>query len=342
VVRFPHHEQHTIFLEPEGLETDSIYVNGLSTSLPEDIQERVVRAVAGMEKAAFLRYGYAVEYDVVAPRQMRTTLESREVPGLFCAGQLVGTSGYEEAAALGFVAGVNAVLGVRGEGEFSIGREDAYMGVLVDDVCGREHREPYRMFTSRAEHRLVLGVDSARERLMARGHELGLVPPKAFHVEQRRWERRQQTREALDGARVNPDRATREEIRRLAGVDLTTPTTWGRLLRRNDVDALRVARGLPEFEGFSDEDRRIVIGLLRYDGYLARHERERERMHRLRDVAIPEDLDFREIPGISREVAEAIEFERPRTLADAERVAGMTPAAVALIAGRIARGRRSS
>jgi tRNA uridine 5-carboxymethylaminomethyl modification enzyme len=342
VVRFPHHERHTIFLEPEGLDGQSIYVNGLSTSLPKDIQERVVRAVPGLERAAFLRYGYAVEYDVVAPQQVGRTLQCRGVPGLYLAGQLVGTSGYEEAAALGFVAGVNAVLANRGEGEFSLEREDAYIGVLVDDVCGREHREPYRMFTSRAEHRLILGVDSARERLMGKGVALGLVRDAVFHVEHRRWEQRRAAREALDAARLNPDLRTREEVRRRTGVELTSPTTWAQLLRRQDVDSMKVAAGLSELEGLSEEDRRVVIGLLRYDGYLARHERERERVHRLRHVPIPPDLDFGALPGVSREVAEALGRERPRTLADAERVAGMTPAAVALIAGRLARGRRPS
>jgi tRNA uridine 5-carboxymethylaminomethyl modification enzyme len=198
------------------------------------------------------------------------------------------------------------------------------------------------MFTSRAEHRLLLGVDSARERLMGKGVALGLVRQAVFHVEQRRWERRRAARKALDAARVNPDLRTREEVRRRTGIELTSPTTWAQLLRRHDIDSMKVAAGLSELEGLSDEDRRIVIGLLRYDGYLARHERERERVHRLRHVPIPPDLDFEALPGVSREVAEALQRDRPRTLADAERVAGMTPAAVALIAGRLARGRRPS
>jgi tRNA uridine 5-carboxymethylaminomethyl modification enzyme len=338
VVRFPHHRRHTVFLEPEGHDDVSMYVNGLSTSLPKDVQERVVRAVPGCAAARFLRWGYAVEYDVVAPRQVRPTLESRTVPGLFLAGQLLGTSGYEEAAALGLVAGINAVHRVRGLGPFLPERERSYVGVLVDDLCGADHREPYRMFTSRAEHRLLLGVDSARQRLMGDGHRLGLVPARAFHVEQARWERRRAAREDLTRHRLTPSRATREEVARVAGVEPTAPTTWARILCRPDVDVERAAARLPQLAGLDPEDRRAVVGELRYDGYLDRHRREIERVRRLRHLEIPPGLEAHAIPGISREAAEAIERHRPRTLADAERLPGVTPAAVAILAGRLGRG----
>jgi tRNA uridine 5-carboxymethylaminomethyl modification enzyme len=337
VVRFPHHETHTLFLEPETLDGDSIYVNGLATSLPADVQEQVVRAVPGLERAVFLRYGYAVEYDVVAPGQVAKTLAVRSLPGLYAAGQLLGTSGYEEAAALGLVAGINAVWAVRGREPFVPARDEAYIGVLLDDVCGRDHREPYRMFTSRAEHRLLLGVDSARERLMGQGRRLGLVPEAAFHVERRRWRRRRRAREALEAARLTPDAPTRERVRELAEVELTAPTTWAQILRRQDVDAERVAAALPELAGLGAADRRTVVGTLRYDGYLARHERERERLRRLRHVSLPEDLGRAAIPGLSREIAEALARERPRTLAEAERIAAMTPAALAIVAGWLSR-----
>ena len=342
VVRFPHHETHTLFLEPETLDGESMYVNGLATSLPVDVQEQVVRAVPGLERAVFLRYGYAVEYDVVAPHQVAPTLEARNVPGLYVAGQLLGTSGYEEAAALGLVAGVNAALTMRGGDPFVPARENAYLGVLVDDVCRRDHREPYRMFTSRAEHRLVLGVDSARERLMETGWRLGLVPTRVFHVEHERWRRRRHARAALDASRLNPDVETRDRIRALAAIELTTPTTWAHVLRRQDVNAEAVAAALPELAALDAEDRRVVIGLLRYDGYLARHERERERLCRLRHVPLPDALDLRAVPGISREVAEALVRERPRNLAEAERIAGMTPAALAIVAGWLSRTERGA
>lgn len=336
VVRFPHHQTHTVFLEPEELDGESIYVNGLSTSLPADVQEQVVRSVPGLERAVLLRFGYAVEYDVVAPRQVAANLECKEAPGLFLAGQLLGTSGYEEAAALGLIAGVNAVLGHRGEEPWVPRREDAYIGVLVDDLWGREHREPYRMFTSRAEHRLLLGVDSARERLMERGCRLGLVPERVFHVERERWDRRRRAGVALTEARLNPDAETRSAIREVAGVDITSPTTWAQILRRQDVAVDRVAEQLPQFEGLTPAERRVVVGLLRYDGYLARQERERERVRRLGHIPIPPRFDPHTVPGLSREVAESLARERPRTLADAERLPGMTPAAVAIVAGWLA------
>jgi len=337
VVRFPHHERHTVFLEPEGMDSDRIYVNGLSTSLPPDVQEAVVHSVPGLERASIVQYGYAVEYDVVAPGQVAANLESRVLRGLFFAGQILGTSGYEEAAALGFLAGVNAVQVLRGAPPFVPAREDAYVGVLVDDVTGREHREPYRMFTSRAEHRLLLGVDSARERLMGHGRSLGLVSERAFHVERERWRRRRLARAALEQTRLNPDANTRQTVRRAAAIELSAPSSWAQILRRQDVDAETVAAGLPELKGLSANDRRIVIGLLRYDGYLTRHERERDRLHRLRHTPIPADLDPAGVPGLSREVAEAMARDRPRTLADAERLPGMTPAALAVIAGALSR-----
>jgi tRNA uridine 5-carboxymethylaminomethyl modification enzyme len=338
VVRFPHHEHHTVFLEPEGIDSSSIYVNGLSTSLPADVQEAVVHAIPGLERAEFLRYGYAVEYDVVAPLQVKANLESARVRGLFLAGQLLGTSGYEEAAALGLLAGINAAQSLGGMAPYVPAREDAYLGVLVADICGRDHREPYRMFTSRAEHRLLLGVDSARERLMGRGWELGLVRDEAFHVERARWKRRQRARAELEGARLTPSHQTRAEVRNIAGIDLGAPTTWANILRRQDVDVDRVAAALVPLAELDDEDRRIVVGLLRYDGYLRRQERERQRFHNLREVEIPTDLDISTLPGLSREISEALRRDRPRTLADAEKVPGMTPAALAIVAGRLARG----
>ncbi len=335
VVRFPHHREHTVFLEPEGIDSHSIYVNGLSTSLPRDVQERVVRAVPGLARADFLRYGYAVEYDVVAPHQVAPSFASHEVPGLYLAGQLLGTSGYEEAAAQGFLAGVNVALARHGRRPLVLGRDQGYLGVLVDDLCSVDHSEPYRMFTSRAEHRLLLGVDTARERLMAIGVELGLVSSVAFHVEQKRWQRLHRASLALSEARVNPSRANRDEVRRIAGVELRTPTTWADILLRQEVNAEAVAAALPELAELGADERQIVIGQLRYDGYLVRHRREIERLRKLRHLEIPEDFNPGAIPGLSREVVEVLERCRPCTVADAERLPGLTPAAIAIVVSRL-------
>ena len=193
------------------------------------------------------------------------------------------------------------------------------------------------MFTSRAEHRLLLGVDSARERLMAKGVELGLVRKEMFHVEQTRWAARDRARRALEEGRLNPNSATRQAVRGITGVELTAPTTWAGVLRRQDVDLDRAAAGVPVLAELSDEDRRTVVHSLRYHGYLARHQREIERIQRLREVEIPRALEPAKVPGLSREVVEQLERHRPATLADAEALPGMTPAAVAILAGRIAR-----
>ena len=340
VVRFPHHKEHTVFLEPETLTGPSMYVNGLSTSLPADIQERVVRAVPGFEKAVFLRYGYAVEYDVVAPKQVGHDLQVCEVPGLYLAGQILGTSGYEEAGALGLIAGVNAASSIQGTAGLRLGRDQAYIGVLVDDLVNREHREPYRMFTSRAEHRLMLGVDSASERLMGEGVRLGLVPSDVFHVEQQRWERRKTVAGALEAGVLVPNKANKEILLKNLGVELRTPTTWAGLLRRQDIDTCVAAGMAPGLAGLSAKDQGIIIGQLRYSGYIDRHARERSRVERLRHVPIPSDFSYQKVSGLSREVLEEMERVRPQTLAEAERLAGVTPAAMALIAGRLSSSER--
>lgn len=337
VVRFPHHERHTVFLEPETRYGESLYVNGLSTSLPADVQRAVVRAVPGLEQAEFLRYGYAVEYDVVAPGQVAHDLTCRGVPGLALAGQVLGTSGYEEAAGLGLLAGVNAVLAGRGEEPLVLGREIAYLGVLVDDLVLREHVEPYRMFTSRAEHRLLLGVDSARERLLEKGVGLGLVPERVFHVEQWRWRRRREAVGRLEEERLTPNSVTVARLRDALGIELRSPTTWAGLLRRQDVDIDKAASAAPAMAGLDGVERRVVAGIVRYQGYLRRHEREQERVRRLRHIRIPSGLDPAAVPGLSREVVEQLLRHRPRTLSDAERLPGMTPAALALLAGAVAR-----
>ena len=336
VVRFPHHRTHTVFVEPEGVDSEWMYVNGLSTSLPRDVQEAVVRRVAGLEEAEFLQYGYAVEYAVVAPGQLDRDLQVRGVPGLYLAGQVLGTSGYEEAAATGFVAGVNACLGMREETPLAVGREESYVGVLVDDLVTREHVEPYRMLTSRAEFRLRLGVDSARERLMGRGVELGLVRASAFHVEQRRMERMREAVAELERVRLDASQAGMETER--LGVEISPGRSWADLARRTDVEPQRVAELAPPLQRLDPEERDVTVSRVRYAGYVAKQDREVARLRRLGSVRIPEQLQYDAVSGLSREVVERLSERRPRTLAEAETTPGVTPAAMALIAAAVRAG----
>lgn len=319
VMRFEERESHQVVLEPEGLDVDEVYLNGMSMSLPRDVQELVVRSLAGLEGARLLRHGYAVEYDAVCAEELDSSLQSRRVPGLWLAGQVNGTSGYEEAAAQGMVAGINAARSVRGESVLVLGRQDAYIGVLVNDLSSGDQLEPYRMFTSRAEHRLLLRADNADLRLTPIGRRLGLVDDARWAVFEARRARLDENRRRLESTRILVggvrqrvrDVVKRQDVRLQALVD------EGRVdLVRGPVDGL-------ELLGLESD--------IKYEGYLKRHEREHQRANEQMTTPIPASLDLSSLPGLSRELRQRLSDRRPASLADARSVPGMTPAALALI-----------
>lgn len=330
IVRFADRDRHQVFLEPEGLSANGIYPNGISTSLPEDIQEAFIRTIPGLEQARILRHGYAIEYTFCPPRQLLATLEARSIPGLYLAGQMNATSGYEEAAAQGLMAGINAVLKLRSQAPLILRRDEAYIGVLIDDLISRDHAEPYRMFTSRAEYRLALRQDNADLRLTEHGRRVGLVGDEDYERFRRHADAVDREKRRL--ASVRPQRAKLASFFAERGVELpdSTPSA-AELLARPDLDwSVIEALGLEDGEIDSRAAEQVHLHF-RYEGYLRKEAAMVERLKRLEEKRIPVSFDFRAVKGIRREAADKLDRFRPATLAGAARIAGVTPADVSLL-----------
>jgi len=343
VVRFAEKGRHHVFVEPEGLTHPWLYLNGISTSLPADVQDAVVRSLPGFENATIARYGYAVEYDFVNPEQLEPTLKVRGVDGLFLAGQINGTSGYEEAAAQGLFAGINALQQIRGGEPVILRRDEAYAGVMIDDLVTLGTEEPYRMFTSRAEHRLLLGCDSVYERLSPIADRLGILDDERKRRIESRIDRMQRAREsaAID---LKPDRDTQAWLTE-AGIELNTQSDVARLMQRADFDLerfLATARDhaqelVDAFEALSEEESEGVVSQLRYSGYIERQQREAAKAAVDEEVRIPAELSYA-LPGLSREIVEKLSFVRPVSLGQASRIPGVTPAAISILRMQLRRG----
>ena len=341
VVRFFERERHQVFLEPEGLDTNEYYANGISTSLPLDIQVRLVRTIPGLEEAEIMRPAYAIEYDFVFPTQLRHSLQTKNIRGLFLAGQINGTSGYEEAAAQGLIAGINSALAIQGREPVVLGRHEAYTGVLIDDLVTKGTSEPYRMFTSRAEYRLLLRHDNADMRLMEKGHEIGLLEEGTYDKFRTRKAAIEKELERLRKTRIKPA-VINKELTALGTAAISEDISLDRLLKRPEVTYETVRKYAPPGLDLDREVGRQVEIRVKYEGYIARQMESAEKLVRLEEKKIPDALDYKALHGISKEILSKLEEVRPVNLGQAGRIQGMTPAALSLIMVASEKMRRSS
>ena len=347
VMNFPEKERHPVFVEPEGARTHEMYLQGLTTSLPVFVQEKIIHATPGLSHARLVRPGYAVEYDYLIPQQLRLTLETRAVSGLFSAGQLSGTSGYEEAAAQGIMAGINAGLFVRGEPGLVLGRDEAYIGVLIDDLVTKGVDEPYRMFTSRAEYRLLLRHDNAADRLAGTGHSLGLISDGQLALVQRRRGEVERLADHLSQVQLRASAGVNDILESLGTTPIEETQSAAQLLRRPQVRPVDLLRLLSQEEagGFGDVPDEVVEQVAiqaQYDGYIQRQMQEIARSARTEHMAIPPGIDFAGMQGITVEAKDKLKRLRPLTLGQASRIAGISPADVTVLSLYLHRHDRES
>lgn len=340
VMRFPDRERHQVFLEPEGLDTQEYYANGVSTSLPYDVQVEMYRSIPGLEEVEIMRPAYAIEYDYAPPIQITHSLETKKIGGLFFAGQINGTSGYEEAAAQGLMAGINAALKIQGQNPLILSRSEAYIGVLIDDLVTKGTAEPYRMFTSRAEYRLILREDNADMRLRDKGRMIGLVSQKDYEIFLEKRSAISSEISRLKKTRIKPSSEVNGLLKGLGTTEIEREITLDQLLKRPEVGYFDIAKlSPPELPLSSDAAEQVEIEI-KYDGYIERQMRQIERMAALEERRIPDDMDYDSIVGLGSEVRQKLKAVRPATLGQASRISGVTPAAISLLIVAMEKRRR--
>jgi tRNA uridine 5-carboxymethylaminomethyl modification enzyme len=331
VVRFADKKRHQIFLEPDGRDTDEIYPNGISTSLPLDIQIRMLRSIKGLEEVEMIRPGYAIEYDFVDPTELKPSLETKKIRGLFHAGQINGTSGYEEAGAQGLMAGINASLYLQGEEPFILKRSDAYIGVLIDDLVTKGTAEPYRMFTSRAEYRLHLREDNADLRLREKGYEAGLVKDQDYQIFLERKVAIEATLSRISAVRVNPTRENNETLHRLGTAPLKKDSSLKEILKRPEMHFRHLLVFDQALDNLPESVKEQVEIQVKYEGYIKRQMDHIERFKRLEELNFPEEFDFSSVIGLTTEAMEKLKKIKPHSLGQASRISGVTPAAISIL-----------